>query len=282
MCKVSRANLVILNSLRSLMNLLPFRGQGKLALFLSKIFLPDSKVCVPLRTGSNMIIDFRNKHEVAMYFDIFAKPLSKLLERLLRPGDIFVDCGANVGYFSFFAAPLVTKAGKIIAIDANPYCIQRMEESKAAGKHHNVQINGVAVGECSGQIRFNIANDPMYSSISNTGELAWTSTKESIDVKVEPLDKILGNVFATAHQTIRLLKLDVEGAEIRAIRGAGNLLKSGKIDYIYTELHPIQMKLIWHEVDEFHSIMGNYGYHLDKIEKGICIYSSPDVLHNPV
>ena len=138
MRQVSKISLFVLDLVRHLMHLLPLRGRGRLALFLSKVLVPKGKVCVPLRTGASMILNFQNKHEVAMYFDIFAEPISKLQKRLLRPGDIFVDCGANVGYFSFLAAPLVTKMGKVVAIEANPYCIVRMKESKAAGNHDNV------------------------------------------------------------------------------------------------------------------------------------------------
>lgn len=278
MHQVNKISLFVLGLLRNVMHILPFRGRGRVALYLSSVFLPKTKVCVPLRTGANMVLDFQNKHEVWMFFDIFCEAISKVQKQLLRDGDIFVDCGANVGYFSFLAAPIVTKSGKVIAIDANPYCIERIKESKTIGNHDNVEIKGVAIGECEGKISFNVADDPMYSSISDTDRLDWTSTKESINVKVEPLDKILQNVITGSGKRIRLLKLDIEGAEIMAMLGAKKLLEARKIDYIYLELHPIQLKLMGHETDEFHSIMNRHGYRQNRTDKPTdFIYSSPDV-----
>lgn len=187
--------IVVLGWVRYLMHILPVHGWGRLGWLLSKLLIRKSKVCVPLRVGGKMVLDFQNKHEVGMYFDLFDKNISKLMESLLAPGDTFVDCGANIGYFSFSAATIVSKAGRVIAIDANPYCVQRMEESKASGRHDNVQIIGIAVGESEGQLSFNIANDPMYSSTCDTNGLSWTFKKETIDVKVETLDKILDDVM---------------------------------------------------------------------------------------
>jgi FkbM family methyltransferase len=279
MQQANKIGLFFLSIARRLMHILPFPGKGRLALFLSKIFLRNRTVCVPLRTGANMILNFQNKHEAVMYFDIFTKSLSKLQEKLLQTGDIFVDCGANVGYFSFFAAPIVTTTGKVIAIDANPYCIRRITESKTAGNHDNVEIKWAAIGEHSGQIKFNITDDPMYSSIVNGDKLAWTSTKESIDVKMEPLDKLLEDILLTPGQKIRLLKLDVEGVEIEAMLGAKNLFETWKIDYIHIEFHFKQLNLMGHTVDDVHSVMKGYGYHLNKTftDDYHCLYSSPQV-----
>jgi len=277
--RISGLKLKILCLLRYLIQIFPIEhGKGKVAVLFSKIFLPKGKLCVPLITGAKMVLDFNKRYEIAMCFDIFADYISELQVRLLRPGDIFVDCGANVGYYSFLAAPIVTKTGKVIAIDVNPYCIERMEESKAAGSHDNVEIKCIAIGEKPGQLQFNIADDPVYSSFSDTNRLGWTSTKETIDVKVEPLDRILGNVCTESDRQIRLLKLDVEGAEVMAMLGAKKLLETRKIDYIYVELHPVQLKVMGHEVDEFHSVMRGYGYHPNKTRSPyILIYSAPDV-----
>jgi FkbM family methyltransferase len=277
--QISGLTLEMLCLLRYLIHILPIKhGRARVAVFFSKIFLPKGKLCVPLITGAKMVLDFNRRYEIAMCFDIFADYISELQVRLLRPGDIFVDCGANVGYYSFLAAPIVTKTGKVIAIDVNSCCIERMEESKAAGSHDNVEIKCIAIGEKTGQLQFNIADDSLYSSFSDTNRLDWTSTKESISVKVEPLDRILENVCTESDQKIRLLKLDVEGAEIIAMLGAKNLLETRKIDYIYVELHPAQLKLMGHEVDEFHFVMKDYGYHPSKTRHPcVFIYSSPDV-----
>lgn len=263
-------------SFREFINVFPFYGKGKISKFLAKMFLPKSKSLVSLRTGSKMVLDFQNELEVLMYFDIFAKPLSKLMEHVLATGDVFVDCGANVGYMSFFAAPLVTNKGKVVAIEANPYCVERIIESKEMGGGGNIEIIGRAVGQRTGKMNFNITDDPMYSTFSDADRLAWTSIKKSIDVEVETLDKMMANILSESEK-IRLLKLDVEGAELLAMLGAENLLRDGRIDYVYVEIHPAQLKLMGGEVDDFHSLMKKHNYRPTIIKDSrIYIYSSPD------
>lgn len=233
---------------------------GRFAVALTSSIAPQGKVAARLVSGSNMVLDFRNKHEIWMYFDQFAPHLSGVLNRVLRSGDIFVDCGANVGYFSFLAAGDRTKNVRVLAIDPNPYCSGRLQETKDYGGYGSVTVLPVAVGNRVGSIPFNIAVDPMYSSISDLGQTGFTETAETIQVSMRPLDDVLDEHLSAAR--VRLLKIDVEGAELATLRGAERSLKATRFDYIYIEVHPIQLGTRGETPEQVYAALRDSGYEM--------------------
>ena len=185
---VSRLRVIPIQIARYLLNQVAFRGRYRLASMISHICMPKGKIALRHRHGGIMVFDFSNKNEISMYFDLFATDLSRIIKNYLVPGDWFVDCGANIGYFSFLASSLVGVAGKVISIDANPYCIKRIEESKKIGNYENMDIVPCAIGDQEGEIEFNLADDPMYSSLVNLNELEFTSTESTIFVPLRKLN----------------------------------------------------------------------------------------------
>jgi FkbM family methyltransferase len=249
-----------------------------LAASFSRALMLRSKFGVSLMSGSKMVLDFRNKHEIWMYYGVFCPTLQTLLDRTLRAGDLFIDCGANVGYFTFYAAGLVGNTGKVISIDANPACVARIKESKDAGHHDNVSVLEAAVGREKGTLSFSVADDPMYSSIVDLDHLAgesFCSTQRSITVPVSPLDEIFQGA---GRPRCRLLKVDIEGAEALAMDGARKCLSEAVFDWIYIELHPKQLQLLNQQVDDVHRILKQYKYEqVSGDSTYVAVYRSPRV-----
>ena len=209
-----------------------------------------------------MVFDFANKHEISMYYNFFAPELSRVISEVLRPGDCFVDCGANIGYFTFLASSIVGETGKVITIDPNPYCIERIRESKQIGEYGNINIVEGAVGDCNGETLFNIADDPMYSSLADLDKLSFAKTRDTIMCSLYMLDNLLNEWLENSGEKVRLLKLDVEGAEVDAIRGAYSSISAGRIEYIFVEMHEKQLNLRGQKSEEFHEFLSHRGYEI--------------------
>lgn len=139
----------------------------------------------------------------------------QLLKRLLKEGDIFFDLGANFGFYSFFAAPLCGKSGAVHAFEANPSLIPHLRRSidlnAGIGR---IALNPVAVGSNSG-IRL-----PLYGTdrigCSSLYRHEWLDHKCSVEVPVVTIDEYVRDLQI---DRIDVMKIDIEGAELDALRG---------------------------------------------------------------
>ena len=142
----------------------------------------------------------------------------EILTRWLRPGDVFVDCGANVGLLTNIAAKCVGPAGRVYAVEAHPRIFRYLQSNVELNAMNNVELYHVAVGEKEGLVSFSDSPLDDYNHVVPAGA--------GIAVPVKRLDSIVPSGTA-----IRLLKLDVEGYEKFALEGAGSLLQTTEAVY---------------------------------------------------
>jgi FkbM family methyltransferase len=132
------------------------------------------------------------------------RPHTKLAMLLLDGDDVFIDVGANIGTFSI-PVTLHTGAG-CLDVEALPSNVELLAASLAANKICNHRIEAVAALDS-------------YDNVQIKGTSAFGTVNRSgigIDVPAVPLDDILAETpFAKA----RLVKMDIEGSEQRALRG---------------------------------------------------------------
>jgi FkbM family methyltransferase len=141
--------------------------------------------------------------------------ITKLLPRALKDGDVFFDIGANVGFYSCFAGPLCGKSGAIHAFEANPYLIPHLRRSAELNRRSaNIVINDVALGKEANQTLQLF--DPEWIGSSSLFKQTWLNTSSSVTVPVTTVDE-----YRRANKITRLdvVKLDIEGGELDALRG---------------------------------------------------------------
>lgn len=155
---------------------------------------------------------------VVFYRELFEPGLSEVIEQLVQPGELCVDAGANVGYFSLLLAHRVGPRGKVLAIEAAPGNLQRLERNIALnGFADRVRVVGAAYTNETGPVTFYISrrNDmncrldaPNAHGIDRWlmgGPSAWRTTS----VPTTTLGAALGERAAD----VSFIKLDIEGAE---------------------------------------------------------------------
>ena len=144
-----------------------------------------------------------------MFFGIWEPNLTNFLERRLSSGDIFIDIGANIGYFTLLASRLVGKTGAVIAIEAAPHIFHALEENLARNNVQNARAVPVAVAAEHGTVG-------LYSGgIDNLGATTMIPTRGHgpvlLQVEADRLDKI---VTPLELSRARIIKIDIEGAEL--------------------------------------------------------------------
>jgi FkbM family methyltransferase len=128
----------------------------------------------------------------------------------LKPGDVFVDVGANIGAYTMWAARLTGATGRVVAIEPQPSVLARLRANMDLNPDFNVQIFACGAGPRDGSIRLSVGS-------SNEGG-ASMATKEggedSVDVAVRPL---LDMIEEAGLSRIDALKIDIEGFEDQAL-----------------------------------------------------------------
>src|SRR3954466_14688534 len=121
------------------------------------------------------------------YFGIWEPNLTSWLEGRLRPGDVFVDVGANVGYFPLLASRLVGTEGRVVAVEPFPRTNAVLRRNVAASGVENVRVEDVAVWDSSAELELFGASDRIVGG--TTLDPAWAarwSFDTQITVSAEP------------------------------------------------------------------------------------------------
>ena len=183
--------------------------------------------------------------------------LTRHFIRLLRPGDGVIDVGANVGYYTLVAARLVGPAGCVHAFEPSPRVLPLLRTNAALSPHANIRVHGVAVTDRSGEITFHVAGPDRtgYSSIRDLGSDGQSVTL----VRTVALDALLDGL-----PPVRLVKIDVEGAELLVLRGMEKLLARDR-PHLILEVDDGFLRELGAGARELCAFLWQRGYGLERI-----------------
>lgn len=148
-----------------------------------------------------------------------------IVGQLLRAGATAIDVGANIGYYTALFRCLIGAKGAVHSFEANPITAQLLARTVAANDWRNVTINNVAVGDKAGLVRVAAlsAADMLKDEEFNLGGWSIRPSKDGDwELPVVPLDQYVKD---SAIAKVHLLKVDVEGFELKVLQGGDNLLR---------------------------------------------------------
>jgi len=157
----------------------------------------------------------------------------QVLHDRLGHGDVFIDGGANIGLFTLVAAKQVGPLGRVIAVEPGPVC-SSLERNVELNLFDNVDIVQVALGSTS-SVRTLTVFEGDCAGLSSFAP--GITGGVSMDVPVRRLDDLVPPELV---RRVRLVKLDLEGAEVDALRGATRLLETSRADFL-VEVEPAHL-----------------------------------------
>ncbi len=193
--------------------------------------------------------------KLEMLLGKYEKETTALVKRIIKPEMIILDIGAHIGYYAKLFSKLAGKKGSICAFEPEEENFQLLK--KNTGNLENVRIFKKAVSDKDGFIDF-------YRAKNNTGHHSILSSEicqEKITVPALKLDSFIKNENI---KNVDLIKIDIEGGEPCAFRGAQNLLSQPHLTIIM-EFAPDNFKNETEAVDFLKNLNVQFGFSINKI-----------------
>ncbi len=182
---------------------------------------PTSGVVEGYLGAYRMGFDLSDNIQRNVYLGQYDPVETRLVRRLLQPGDVFCDVGANIGYYSLLASQIVTSSGRVYAFEPIIENAAVLRRTVAANLVSNVVVNELAVGRCRGVVA-------LYTGdVAQLGDSGWASCYASGNrSQVRIVQQIaLDDYLQSARiRTVGLVKIDVEGMEFDVLSGMTRLL----------------------------------------------------------
>jgi FkbM family methyltransferase len=140
--------------------------------------------------------------------------ITEYISRGLKPGDTFVDVGANIGYYSLLASKIVGPTGSVVAIEASPMIFGRLRRNLEINDSSNVRAINVAASDRKGTLTTYLADAINLGHSTTVAELAAREgQQQEAQVPADTIEHLVGRSLFTA----RFIKIDVEGAELSVL-----------------------------------------------------------------
>jgi FkbM family methyltransferase len=176
--------------------------------------------------GARFEVCFPDMVQSCLYFfGVWEPVITKYVLDRLDEGDIFIDVGANVGYYTLLASRRVGTSGRVFAIEAASRTYSKLLQNLSQNDARNVTAFHLAVSDAPGRV-------PVW--LNNEGDLAGTTTLSHVGerrkaltlvetVEARPLQHIID---VQTIRKARFIKIDVEGAEWAVVKSLAELLKT--------------------------------------------------------
>ena len=170
-----------------------------------------------------------NSASNVIYFTPYFDPVEMdFMRRFLKAGDCFVDCGANIGTYSLLAASIVGSGGRVVSYEPVASTARRLRENVEINRLESViDVRQVAVGAEGGVAMVSSGSDVSNSLVFDSSNSRPTEEIRVVAVTLDDLPAIPA-----------LIKIDVEGYEMEALRGMSAILGLPTPPVILIELTP--------------------------------------------
>jgi FkbM family methyltransferase len=224
------------------------------------------KCCVPYLSWRDTELTCRTRFGIRMnvcprefiqnrilFFGAWEPNVTVLFDSLLQPGDVVVDVGANVGYYTLLAAKKVGDRGHVYAVEPNPVVRAALNRHLELNGFHNVTIVAGGAWDANTTGMLHVDREDCGGSSLRTLE----GSEQAESIRLVRLDDILPQ---DQQGRIRLIKVDIEGAEAHALRGLSETLAANPQARVIVEVNPTMLAGLGSSADALFEFMAGFGF----------------------
>jgi FkbM family methyltransferase len=223
----------------------------------------DAQLVVPIHGGSRMIVDTSDTMgRVIAASGVWEPHVTAMVSRLLSPGDVCVDVGAHIGYYTVLAARLVGPGGRVYALEPSPAVNAALRANVVLNSATQVTTLRVAAGASDGRAEL-VAPPSGNSGQASTRIVASSGSDLRPDeVRVQPVASV---VDESNVRRLRLVKIDVEGYEAEVLEGMESLFVGGARPAVIVEVHPHRVRETVAAMDRMQSAFSLCAFELVRV-----------------
>jgi FkbM family methyltransferase len=185
--------------------------------------------------------------------------LMELLSDALGTGDVFLDVGANTGFFVLPIAELVGSQGRVLAFEPAPDAAHLLRSAaRARGVLSRITLYQMALSDRAGSLA--LRADPAHPDDMTKRSLFMDDGPVVVQVPIRTLDGLVGSGDVELPQGLAAVKIDVEGAEVRVLAGMRRTLETHRPRMVVIETIERHLNRAGASVSDVDRSMSDMGY----------------------
>lgn len=239
-------------------------AHGFLLYFLKSHLKPEFVVV----QGHKIFLDSKDSSNLSIY-GTYEPTETELLKREINKGDVVLDIGAHIGYYTLLAAKLVGEKGKVFAFEPAPDNFALLKKNVDINSYNNVVLIQKAVSNESARIKL------FLTETSSVSYRIYDSMDERKSIIVDTIT--LDEFFEDYKGNINFIKMDIEGSEGKALQGMINLLKENGNIKVATEFYPSALRSSGITPEDYLKLLLQHGFKLYCINERERIIKPTDI-----
>jgi FkbM family methyltransferase len=198
-----------------------------------------------------------------LYGNLKEPATATALKSLLRPGMTMLDVGANIGYYTLLAAQCVGPSGRVVAFEPTPSVVSRIKENVQFNNFAHVSVFAGAVSDREGTCAFYVNSEQdasegnsLIQAVVDDGATQIVAPQTTLDAEIERLQL----------KAVHLIKIDVEGNEVKVLRGAKRILTE-YAPQLLIEVNPLTLEAGGSSPAELYDELEKNGYQWRIVEE---------------
>lgn len=199
-------------------------------------------------------------------YNVYELAVSEVLWRLTDSGEWCLDIGANIGYMTGLLSVKVGVKGRVFGFEPHPLVFARLQGNVGGGsdnlcKFNSAQVTLMQNAAGSADTEMDLLEPEGFKENEGTASLSNVAQPSSHGIRHRVQVRRLDSIFNNSER-FGVMKIDVEGAELAVLQGAGKLLSEKRIrDIVFEDFHPFPSECV--------SLLQRHGYKVFRINKAV-------------